>query len=152
MILDIYFKVINGIFKTKMNEGPGVFFLSLPSREIPLSISLLQAENFLRIFSLLKSAFSATGWKNLPWLCTLTRLSCVLSGGATGRVVLEAVDGDGLVYDEESADYLPFVRPEQSYTVQDKQHNMRPEQYIISNTSVHGSLCIHLFMQPAYFK
>lgn len=58
----------------------------------------------------------------------LTRLRCVLSGGTGGRGLVEAVDGDWLVYDEEPADHVPFAGPEQSYTVQDKQHNMRRQQ------------------------
>lgn len=66
-------------------------------------------------------------------LWALTRLSCVLSGGTGGRGLFEAVDGDWLVDDEEPADHLPFAGPEQSYTVQDKQHEMRPQLHLHAN-------------------
>lgn len=58
----------------------------------------------------------------------LTGLSGVLRGGVTQWGLSEAVDGDRLVHDEEPADHFPFAGPQQSYTVQDKQHNVRPVQ------------------------
>lgn len=60
-------------------------------------------------------------------LYSFTRLSCVLSGGAAGGGLLQTVDGDRLVYNEESADDFPFAGPEQSYTERDKRHNVTPQ-------------------------
>lgn len=59
----------------------------------------------------------------LTRLWTFTRLSGVLGGGATWCSPFQAVDGDWLVNDEESADHIPFVWPQQSYTVQNNQQN-----------------------------
>lgn len=76
----------------------------------------------------------------------LTRLRCVLSGGTAGRGLFEAVDGDGLVHDEESADHLPLVGPEQGYTVQDKQHNVKPQQ-LRGMQGAHGQTDGHVIHQ-----
>lgn len=38
------------------------------------------------------------------------------------------MDGYGLINDEQFADDLPLAGPEQSYTVPDRQHNMRGQQ------------------------
>lgn len=61
----------------------------------------------------------------------LTGLSGVLSSGTTWCGLFEALDGNCLINNEESADHFPLAGPEQSYTVQHKQQQMRP----ITNTS-----------------
>lgn len=57
----------------------------------------------------------------------VTGLGGVLGGGAL-CALSEAVDGYGLIHDEESADDFPLAGPEQSYTVPDRQRNMRAQQ------------------------
>lgn len=52
----------------------------------------------------------------------LTRLGGVLHTGAVGRGLADPADGDWLINQEVSADHLPFVGPEKSYTVQREHH------------------------------
>lgn len=53
-----------------------------------------------------------------------TGLGCELRSGAVRHS--GTVEGDWLVHDEQFADHLPFAGPEQSYTVQEEHHHLRP--------------------------
>lgn len=47
-----------------------------------------------------------------PFHLFLTRLRGVVAARATGGALFEAADGDGLVYNEKSADHVPLTGPQ----------------------------------------